>query len=129
MRTTIRKVIASLCILQIFCVGIPLSANAAMIGTDTAIETSQRAEHRQTVDAFMAQEQVRQQLLDWGVAADQVEERLAALTDAELRDLATRMDDAPAGGLLGVIGVVFVVLIILELVGVTDVFTAIGPAK
>lgn len=129
MKNKFRKLLASLCMLQIIWIGIPLHGQAAMIGTDTVIETTQRVQSQQTVDAFMAQEQVRQQLLEWGVDPVQIEARLAALTDTELQKLADQMEQAPAGGLLGVIGVVFVVLIILELVGVTDVFTAIGPAK
>jgi len=43
--------------------------------------------------------------------------------DFELRSLADRMEQMPAGGdALAVIGIVFVVLIILELVGVIDIF-------
>ena len=58
-----------------------------------------------------------------GVAPEQVEARVAALTDAELRTLAGQMADLPAGGdALAVIGIVFLVLLILEAVGVIDIF-------
>ncbi len=58
-----------------------------------------------------------------GVDQAAIEARVARLTDAELRTLAERMDQMPAGGdALAVIGIVFVVLIILELVGVIDIF-------
>ena len=49
-----------------------------------------------------------------------------ALSAAELAQLDGRLDQLPAGaGIVEVVGVVFVVLLILELVGVTDIFTAI----
>jgi len=66
---------------------------------------------------------VRAQLLALGVDPSQVEARVAALTDGELRALAGKVSEAPAGGdALAVIGVVFLVLLILEAVGVIDVF-------
>ena len=58
-----------------------------------------------------------------GVEPAKVEERIAALTDPELRTLAAQMADMPAGGnALAVIGIVFLVLLILEAVGVIDIF-------
>jgi hypothetical protein len=75
------------------------------------------------VSAALAREQVRGQLLALGVDPSQVEARVAALTDEELRALAGKVAEAPAGGdALAVIGVVFLVLLILEAVGVIDVF-------
>jgi len=45
------------------------------------------------------------------------------LTDSELRTLAGKIAEAPAGAdALAVIGIVFVVLLILEMVGVIDIF-------
>ncbi len=57
------------------------------------------------------------------MAPAQVESRVAALTDSELRTLAGQMADLPAGAdALAVIGIVFLVLLILEAVGVIDIF-------
>ena len=58
-----------------------------------------------------------------GVDPAKVESRVAALTDGELRALADKVNDAPAGGdALAVVGIVFIVLLILEAVGVIDIF-------
>ena len=58
-----------------------------------------------------------------GVDPADIDARVARLTDTELRTLADRMGEMPAGGdALAVIGIVFVVLVILELVGVIDIF-------
>ena len=66
---------------------------------------------------------MRAQFVALGVDPAQVETRVAALTDSELRTLAGQIAEAPAGAdALAVIGIVFLVLLILEAVGVIDIF-------
>jgi hypothetical protein len=102
----------------------PQVAQAALIGTLQAVEASGTRTHDlEIVSSTLAREQVRGQLQAMGVDPLAVDARVARLTDSELRSLADRMEQMPAGGdALAVIGVVFVVLIILELVGVIDIF-------
>lgn len=101
----------------------PMSLHAGMVDSSTLMQTQQQADARASVEAFMARDQVREQLQAWGVSEDQVQVRLAGLTDAEIQELAANIDEVPAGaGLVEVVGIVFVVLIVLELVGVTDIF-------
>ena len=101
----------------------PLVAQAGIVGTLQAVEASSRATDLAKVDAALARDEVRAQFAALGVAPEQVEARVAALTDAELRTLAGQMSDLPAGGdALAVIGIVFLVLLILEAVGVIDIF-------
>jgi hypothetical protein len=103
--------------------GSPVVAEAGLIGTLQAVETATRAQDLATVNAALARGQVRNQMLALGIEPAQVEARVAALTDAELRGLAGSVAEAPAGGdALAVIGVVFLVLLILEAVGVIDIF-------
>ena len=103
--------------------GSPVVAEAGLIGTLQAVEAGTRSGDLATVNAALARVQVRAQLLALGVDPSQVEARVAALTDGELRALAGKVSEAPAGGdALAVIGVVFLVLLILEAVGVIDVF-------
>ena len=103
--------------------GSPLVARAELVGTMQAVEAGTRAHDLATVNSALAREQVREQMVSLGVDVADVEARVARLTDTELRTLAERMDQMPAGGdALAVIGIVFVVLIILELVGVIDIF-------
>lgn len=103
--------------------GSPVVAEAGLIATLQAVEAGTRSGDLATVNAALAREQVRAQLLALGVDPSQVEARVAALTDGELRALAGKVSEAPAGGdALAVIGVVFLVLLILEAVGVIDVF-------
>ena len=108
-------------------VGSPLVARAELVGTLQAVEASTRAQDLATVSATLARQEVRAQFAALGVDPAQVDARVAALTDAELRQLSTQLADLPAGAdsVLAVIGVVFLVLLILELVGVIDIFKKI----
>jgi hypothetical protein len=104
--------------------GSPQVAQAGLVGTSQAVlAADSRTADLALVTSTLAREQVRDQLTALGVDPAAVEARVARLTDSELRSLADRMAQAPAGGdALAIVGIVFVVLIILELVGVIDIF-------
>jgi hypothetical protein len=104
--------------------GSPPVAQAALVATSQAVAAADaRTADLALVNSTLAREQVRQQLSALGVDPAAVDARVARLTDSELRSLADRMEQMPAGGdALAVIGIVFVILIILELVGVIDIF-------
>ncbi|PPE72628.1 hypothetical protein C3942_17790 [Solimonas fluminis] len=107
-------------------VGMPLPAQAGIVGSEQLLQSERSTVQREQLQQWMARDDVRQQLQSLGVDAEQAAERIDALTDQELQQLALNMDAQPAGGdIIGVIGIVFVVLLILELVGVTNIFTAI----
>lgn len=102
-----------------------MPAHAAIVGTEQMVTQETRAASLAKVETFMASEQVAAQLEAWGVAPEAVSARVAALSDAELQQLAANMETDPAGGVLVLIGVIFVVLIILEIVGVTNIFNRV----
>jgi hypothetical protein len=117
-----RWFVSFLC-LALLNLGSPLVAHAGLIGTLQAVEAGTRAQDLAVVNAALAREQVRAQFVALGVDPAGVGSRVAALTDGELRTLADKVTEAPAGGdALAVIGIVFVVLLILEAVGVIDIF-------
>ena len=99
-------------------------ANAAMIGTQSAVSMEQRAEYVEDIKGWLMQDKVKQQLVEMGVDPANASERIAAMTPEELRMVHTQIGELPAGaGVVEVIGLVFVVLLILELVGVTNIFS------
>ncbi len=117
-----RCVVYSLCI-AVLNLGSPLVARAELVGTLQAVESSTRAQDLAQVGGALAREEVRTQMAALGVDPAAIDARVARLTDPELRTLAERMQQMPAGGdALAVIGIVFLVLLILEAVGVIDVF-------
>lgn len=123
MRPRVTKTIICLFALPMLALASVNPANAEIIGTLHALEATQRDRDLDIVSAAFARDEVRSSLTRWGVEPSQVDARLAALTDEELRTLAKRVDSMPAGaGVVEVIGIVFIVLLILELVGVIDIF-------
>jgi hypothetical protein len=117
-----RFVVYVLC-LAMLNLGSPLVAQAELVTTLQAVEASTRTQDLAAVNAALAREEVRAQFEALGVEPAQVESRVAALTDSELRTLAGQIAEMPAGAdALAVIGIVFLILLILEAVGVIDVF-------
>ena len=115
---------------------IPLRTVAAgIVSTDELIETQIAADSRDKVSSFLARDDVRRQMETMGVDPSQIENRLATLSDSEVRYLAQQIDEMPAGqgalGLIIIIGiVVVVVLLITDIIGVTNVFNFVNkPAK
>lgn len=101
-------------------------ADAAMIGTQSAMDMAQRSEYINDINTWLARDSVKKQLEQLGVDPADASARISSMTPEELRTLHERINNLPAGGeILAVIGIVFVVLIILELMGVTHVFTHI----
>lgn len=102
------------------------TASAAVVGTRAVMLQAERADAVARVQAALDREAVQAQLVARGVDPAAAIERVAALTDEELRYLDGRLAELPAGaGVIEVIGIVFVVLLILEIVGVTDIFKRI----
>ena len=66
---------------------------------------------------------MRQQLQAQGVSADDAIARVQAMSDAEVAQLADRVDRAPAGGdVIGVLFTVFLILLVTDILGFTKVF-------
>ena len=126
MKLNATRLVLAVTLVAFLSVGMPRQAQAGLIGATSVIEagaTTVRGENLARVEAALARADVRQQLEAWGVDAAAASERVAALTDAELSQLAKQIDTAPAGGeILALIGAVFLVLLILDYVGVTKIF-------
>lgn len=123
MRNTFKRAIASLLIVSTATLGMPGLAQAGIVSTEQAQSTPSASAHRDTVNRFLARDDVRQALVGQGVDPDAARERVSALTDTEVAELAGRVDKAPAGGdVLGVLLVVFIVLLFTDILGWTKVF-------
>lgn len=126
MITKLRRLIASLLVVSIAGLGLPLPVHAGMLGTDAVVASAERG----SIASFLEREDVRQQLQAQGVSPAEVKARVAALTDEEAAQLAARMDSLPAGGdVLGVLLVVFIVLLITDILGLTKIFPFTRPVR
>lgn len=110
--------------------GMPLSAQAAIVTTEQAMVTPAGDANRERVSAFLARDEVRAALQAQGASADDAIARVKAMSDAEVAQLADRVDQAPAGGdVLGVLFAVFVILLVTDILGFTQVFPFTRPIQ
>jgi uncharacterized protein DUF6627 len=96
---------------------LPFSTQAAMIGTGEVIGGAQAQANRDKVRDFVARGEVQKQMEVLGLGSATAKERVDALTDQEIQQLAGKIDSLPAGahGDLGIVVVVLVVAIVLLL--------------
>ena len=123
MTTRSRKWIAGVLIVSLAGLGLPLPAQAAMVGTDAAVMAGDRAR----LGAIVDRAEVRAQLEAYGVRPAEAKARIAALSDEEAAQLAGQLESLPAGGdgagsLIGAIVFVFLVLLLTDILGLTKIF-------
>jgi hypothetical protein len=102
-------------------------ASAGLISTDRIIEQQRVNSDRERVNAFVAREDVRQEFQKHGVNPDEAAARVAALSDAEIGQIADRLDSMPAGqdaaaALIGAAVTIFIILLITDILCLTHVF-------
>ncbi len=103
-------------------------ARGGLVPTEKVVAEAATEQDRARVADFLAREDVRSQLQGLGVDPDEARSRVATMTDAEVRGLASELDRMPAGGdglssLVGAVVFIFIVLLITDIAGVTDVFS------
>lgn len=98
-------------------------SQASMISTASAMESQQLVHDRTSLMSQLNESGVREQLSDMGVDAQQLEERIAALTPDELAELNARIHEMPAGeGAAGILLTIFIVFVITDMLCATDIF-------
>jgi len=100
------------------------AAEASMIDTGTLAAEQSAADARERIHTLLERDDVREKLVSMGVEPELAEERVAALSDAEARQMATRMEELPAGAnsVVGAVVLIFLVLLLTDILGFTDVF-------
>lgn len=102
-------------------------AAAGLVSTDTVLATEAGTADRERVRQFLARDDVRAQMSSLGVSPAEASQRVAALSDDEVRRIAGHLDDMPAGGdglgvVIGAAVLIFIVLLITDIAGLTKVF-------
>lgn len=122
----IRRIAKLTVIAHLVTFGLVPAAQAEIVGTETLMQQNDRQQQIERVQGFMSKQQVEDQMVALGVDIEQAKQRVASLTDAELQMLGNQLDTLPAGGdALAVLGILLLVFLVLELLGITNVFTAI----
>lgn len=130
MRPVALLLVVSFCLLNF---NVP-NAQAKMVGTDAVIAGQQAADQRAQVADFMAREDVKQIMTQYGVDPVEAQLRVDSLSNEELAHLANSIDQLPAGGsavgvIVGAALLVFIILLITDLVGLTHVFPFVNSQK
>lgn len=120
-----RRLAAVLAVFHVLMVvQVPL-ANAAMIGTVEVLAEQQQQVDRQQLLSMLDDQGVQDKLQAMGVDRSQVEARINSLTNTELAQFNQQLQDAPAGGILGIIVLFLVIFIITDMLCATDIFSFI----
>lgn len=123
----LRRGVAFLLAVVMLAISMPLgTARAAVVTTDQVLAES-GATDRERVLAFLDRADVRDQIVALGVDPAEAAARVAALSDAQVREIAGQLDKLPAGQsavgvVVGAILIIFLVLLVTDLLGLTDVF-------
>jgi hypothetical protein len=125
------RAIALTMVLVLLISSLPLgAAQAALITTDRVIGDQARdgaQQERRKVDAFLQRQDVRDQMIAFGVDPAEARARVGSLSDGEIRQIAGQIDQLPAGqgvlvALIGAAVLIFLVLLITDLLGLTHIF-------
>jgi len=108
------------------------SAFAAMIGTETMLDTSRGPEARVFLKQLIAREDVRTALIKQGIDPIEAKMRIDSLSDTEATYISDKIDQLPAGsGAIEVILIVsliaFLALLFTDIMGWTDIFPFVKP--
>jgi hypothetical protein len=96
------------------------SAWAGMIGTQQALTAGSAQADRLVVQDVLSRSELQSQLKAMGVEPDAVRDRVAAMTDDEVRTLAGNLQTVPAGGFWGWVALAAVVIIAFMIWGSTS---------
>jgi len=114
MKAFSRRFICNLVILNMILLPYAAHTQAALIGTEQAVARVQAQAERDKVRSFVARADVQHQLAALGMSEATASERVNALTDDEVQQLAGKIDALPAGADGG--GLLVTVLLIMVLV-------------
>ncbi|MEL6683487.1 MAG: PA2779 family protein [Pseudomonadota bacterium] len=98
-------------------------AQAQMLSTDAAISKYTALADRTVLMDEMQRSDVRDQIIELGVDPAEVEERLAALSDEEIKTILTQMEADSAGAdIIGTLFTVFIILLVTDILCFTRIF-------
>jgi cytochrome c1 len=85
-----------------------------------------KIEAKDYLNDLLAREDLKAALVSQGIDPQEAQARIDSLSDAEVNDIVNKLDQLPAGGVLGtlliIVFLVFVILLLTDIGGYTDVF-------
>jgi hypothetical protein len=101
------------------------SAWAVLIETESIIKAKQNRIAREYVDNLLTREEIRLALLSQGINPQEAKARIDSLSDAEVNEIANKLDQlpAPAGAMqtsLIIALLLFLIFVIMDIAGILD---------
>ncbi len=121
----IKRLLSALLAISILFTGSIQIVQAAMISAEQVAQssvTTTSQQDREKIVSMLSRNDVQSQLIARGIDPTEAKLRVASLTDDEASSLATQLDKAPAGGIIGAILLVFFVLLLTDILGFTKIF-------
>ena len=126
---TLRAYLSTLLIAALVITSLPVAAaptapqSIDLVSTQSVLSADRAGADRERINEVLARADVQDQLLKQGVDLDEVEARVAALSDAEAQQMAEQLEQLPAGaGVVGALFAVFIILLVTDILGLTDVY-------
>ena len=88
-------------------------AATQMIPTSVVVDNMSRTQAREKIVDYVNRAEVKTELVKLGLTPGEVTQRLASLSDKELQQMATQMDQAMYGGDPSLGGILVIVLIVV----------------
>lgn len=101
------------------------TVQAAMISSEQVAEqafSGAADQDRARIISALSREDVQVALVARGIDPVQARDRVASLTDEEASTMASQIENAPAGGIIGAIILIFLVLLLTDILGFTKVY-------
>jgi cysteine synthase len=98
-----------------------------MVRTETVLTQSTVKNVRENLNQFLKREDVKAVMIAQGISPIEAKARVDSLSDAEIMQIADKMDQLTAGGgtlgvVVGAAVIIFIVLLITDILGFTDIF-------
>lgn len=128
---TLRAYLSTLLIAALVITSLPVAAAPAapqsmdLVSTQSVLAGDRAGADRERINEVLARADVQDQLLKQGVDLDEVDARVAALSDSEAQQMAEQLEQLPAGaggGVIGALFAVFIILLVTDILGLTDVY-------
>jgi ribosomal protein S8E len=108
-------------------IGMSASVQAKIVSSASVMQSQQLVYNKQQIITLVNSQDIQQQLSNLGVSNKDALARIDAMTASELASFNEHLNDAEAGGILGVIVTVLVVVLVTDLLGITDAYPFIRP--
>ena len=103
------------------------TVQAEAVSSQIVMQAQAHAFNKQQLIDMVSRADVQEKLVSLGVSQNDAISRINGMTNSEISQLNSQLNDAPAGGVVGAVLTVLAIIAILDLVGVTDVYPFIRP--